>query len=83
MRTLSDNELAQQETDAANKRLETVMTTIRTFLLRANQRTAEAKQKALSCTHPDDLVPLAAAFKAAAARENVLEDLLYTLENET
>lgn len=51
-------------------------------LTHEQDRLATAKAKVDSCNHPDDLVMFAAAFKAQAARVNLLEDILYSLYHE-
>lgn len=51
-------------------------------LRRERERLAIAKTKAANCTHPDDLVTFAAAFKAQAARVHLLEDILYDINGE-
>jgi hypothetical protein len=38
-----------------------------------------ARRAAHLCSHPDDLITLGAAYKAQAARVNVLETLIYDL----
>lgn len=52
---------------------------IKERLVLATLRTVTAKRALANCNHPDDCLPFAGQFKAAAARQNAIEDLLYSL----